>query len=356
MYFGAEVAGNMHLWRQKFPDGAPQQITFGSTQEEGVAPAPDGRSLITSVGMRHSAIWMHDAAGDRAISSEGYASAPRLSRDGTHVFYLLERGPVVPSSGTSGELRWVDLASGKTDSLLPGVSVIDYDISSDGRDVAYTASDSSGESQIWLAALDRRSPARQIARSADQVSFGASGELVFRLKEEKTNFLYRINKDGTGREQITATPSLVKLGVSPDGEWVGAVVALAPDESSEALDVPFETVAVPVHGGAVKRLCGRWCSASWSSDGRFFYVVLNESTVNVVNTPALSGITFAIPVPAGKMLPDLPAGGLRSPLEAAPPPGTKVISEGVVSPGLDPSTYAFQRTELRGNLFRIPLH
>ena len=97
MYFGARVGGSAHLWRQEFPDGTPEQITFGPTEEEGIALAPDGRSLITSVGTRRSAIWIHDAAGERAISSEGYALAPRLSRDGTRVFYLLARDLV--SSG-----------------------------------------------------------------------------------------------------------------------------------------------------------------------------------------------------------------------------------------------------------------
>ena len=50
MYFSAQVEGSSHLWRQKFPNGAPEQITFGPTEEEGVAVAPDGRSLVTSVG------------------------------------------------------------------------------------------------------------------------------------------------------------------------------------------------------------------------------------------------------------------------------------------------------------------
>ena len=88
MYFAAVVGGASHLWRQRFPDGAPEQITFGPFEEEGIAVAPDGRSLVTSIGMRRSAVWIHDAAGERAIVSEGYASAPRLSRDGTRVFYL----------------------------------------------------------------------------------------------------------------------------------------------------------------------------------------------------------------------------------------------------------------------------
>ncbi len=136
MYFGATVGGSSHLWRQKFPDGAPEQITFGPLEEEGIAMAPDGRSLVTSVGSRRSAIWIHDAAGERAISSEGYAAAPRLSRDATHVFYLLARDFVLSADGwvaSSSELRSVDLASGKTNSVLPGVSVTDYDVSRDEK-------------------------------------------------------------------------------------------------------------------------------------------------------------------------------------------------------------------------------
>ena len=91
--------GQSHLWRQKFPDGTPEQITFGPTEEEGIALAPDGRSLITSVGTHQSAIWIHDAAGERAISSEGYALAPRLSRDGTRVFYLFGATGVLGNGG-----------------------------------------------------------------------------------------------------------------------------------------------------------------------------------------------------------------------------------------------------------------
>ena len=72
MYFGVEVDGSHHLWRQRFPDGQPEQITSGPTEEDGVAVAPDGRSLITSIGMRQSAVWIHDARGDRPLSSQGY--------------------------------------------------------------------------------------------------------------------------------------------------------------------------------------------------------------------------------------------------------------------------------------------
>src|SRR4051812_27369122 len=72
MYFGAEVEGSHHLWRQRFPRGKPEQITSGPTQEDGLAVAPDGRSVITSVGIEQGAIWIHDAQGERLARSQGY--------------------------------------------------------------------------------------------------------------------------------------------------------------------------------------------------------------------------------------------------------------------------------------------
>ena len=71
MYFAATLEGSSHLWRQRFPDGPPEQMTFGPTEEDGIAVEPGGRSLITSVGVHESAIWIHDPAGERPLSSEG---------------------------------------------------------------------------------------------------------------------------------------------------------------------------------------------------------------------------------------------------------------------------------------------
>jgi serine/threonine protein kinase len=340
MYFGARVGGSAHLWRQKFPDGAPEQITFGPIEEEGIALAPDGRSLVTSAGNRRSAIWIHDAAGERAISSEGYALDPRLSRDGTRVFYLVARDLVTVSGGwvpSSAELRSMDLGSGKTDSVLPGVSVSGYDISRDEKDIVFTTPGSGGESQIWLASLDRRTPPRQIARGGDELSFGAGGDVIFRALQGTGNLLARIRKDGTEQERLTTAPILDKYGTSPDGEWV---IAVSLDTGEPA------TLAVPVHGGAPRKLCAAACSAVWSSDGRFFYVASAWGP----------GRTLAIPVPTGKSLPDFSASGIDPLAGVVSIPGARMIEHGSVSPGPDPSTYVFTKTDLQRNLFRIPLH
>ena len=352
MYFGATVGGSSHLWRQKFPDGAPEQITFGPLEEEGIAVAPDGQSLVTSVGTRRSAIWIHDAAGERPILSEGYAAAPRLSRNGARVFYLLVQGWVLSRFGwaaSSSELRSVDLASGKTNSVLPGVSVTDYDISHDEKEVAFTTGDGGGASEIWLASLDRRTPPRQIARAGDQVSFAADGHLVFRSLEENTNLVVRIKKDGMGRERITTAPVLDKNGVSPDGEWV---LVSSPGAGVDAVPA---TLAVPIRGGGPPRkICAPTCHAAWSSDGKFFYVSLDPSAA--ATSPGTPGKVLAIPVPAGKSLPELPVSGINLAAALTELPGARVIEHGSLSTGPDPSTFVFTKTDLQRNLFRIPLH
>lgn len=341
MYFGATIGSSSHLWRQKFPDGAPEQITFGPSGEEGIALAPDGRSLVTSVGTRRSALWIHDAGGERAISSEGYAVAPHLSRDGRRIFYLLARDLVLGGLGwvtSSGELRSVDLGSGMTERVLPGVSVADYDISRDEKEVAFTTAEDGGERNIWLAGLDHRSPPRRVAEAGDQVSFGADEDLIFRSLEERTNGLVRIKKDGRVRDRITTLPVLEKLTVSPDGK-----LALIFSPGTKA-DIGPAMLAVPIRGGAPQKICYLVCWSGWSPDGRFFYVGIP------------GGKAFLIPVPAGQSLPNLPATGVNSATSRAELPGAREIEHDLITPGPDPSVYLFTKTELQRNLFRIPLH
>ena len=102
IYVTSDAGGQFHIWRERPPDGEPEQVTFGPTEEEGIAMHPDGKSLVTSVGLEESSIWIHDPDGERQVSSEGYAIAPYLSPDGTKVYYLVRpRGPRAHSSAAS---------------------------------------------------------------------------------------------------------------------------------------------------------------------------------------------------------------------------------------------------------------
>ncbi len=329
MYFSALVGGSQHLWRQRFPDGTPEQITFGPTEQEGIAVAPDGRSLVTSLGILQSAVWIHDAGGNRSISSEGFAHDPQLSADGKRVYYLLRSH----SDSSANELYSVDLASGTIDRQLPGVTLTSYQISRDGEEIAYTKGKRGPDSEIWLASVDRRSPPRLVARAGDEVFFGAPGELIFRGVGEKQNFAFRIKEDGSGRRRAFNWTILDIFAVSPDGSWiVGSPSELSPNRLPD-------TFALPVDGGTPRKICTTLCAPRWSPDGRFFCVTM-------------AGKTLVLPIPPGRQLPDLPATGVNG----AKFPGQREIERADVSPGSDPSTYVFTETHLGRNLFRIPLH
>jgi hypothetical protein len=334
MYFAAIVNDRSHLWRERFPDGKPEQVSFGPTEEEGIAVAPDGKSLITAVGIRQSSVWSHDSSGDKPVSSDGFASSPVLSRDGQRVYYLLRQN--VDSSAR--ELRAVDQRSGKTDILLQDLAVVDYDNSHDERNVVFTTQPSARERQIWLASLDHSSSPRMIVQGGDSAFFGAEGEIIFRQLGEKSNSLSRIKLDGTHPGLATETPILGLKSVSRDGEW--AVVGFTGQDARGM-------AAVPIRGGPTRIVCTSFCETVWSADGKFFYVRLPPTRTSPERTMA-----FFLQIP--NSLPDLPAKGISS--DWTPPAGVKIVERAIMYPGPDPSTYVFTKTDLQRNLFRIPLH
>ena len=71
MYFTVDTwTAGFHVWRQRFPDGVPQQLTpSGASEEEGLAMLPDGKSFITTAGTQQSAIWLHDGPRHHAVAN-----------------------------------------------------------------------------------------------------------------------------------------------------------------------------------------------------------------------------------------------------------------------------------------------
>ena len=350
MYFAAEVRGEHHLWRQRFADGNPEQITFGPTHEEGLAMAPDGHSLITSIGTDQSALWIHDQRGDRLISSEGsvvslpgWSSSARFSADGKRLFYLMRReSPAAPA-----ELWRTDLESGNTELVLPGFSVVGYDVSADGQEVVFSTQASEEASQIWLAPWDRSSSPRLIgstgASSRFAPHFGPDGHVLFVMREGTRNYLARMKRDGSGRSKVVPDPiSGIYGGVSPDRRWV-AVSMPAQDVRTGAI------VAVPTNGGAPRRLCEGFRPVAWAPDGKFFYIGVTRSS------RSRPGETLAIPLRPGESLPDLPPSGIRDAADAAAFPGSRIIAGWEITPGADPSVFAYVKRTMHRNLFRIPL-
>jgi serine/threonine protein kinase/WD40 repeat protein len=352
MYFSANSTGSFHIWRQRFPSGAPEQITNGPFDEEGVALAPDGRSLLTSIGSRQSSIWLRDDRGEREVSREGYAFVPGFpnsgisqpfSRDGRSLVYLVRQGPVrfAGSGERAGELWRTDFNTGRSESLVPGVPVIGYDISHDGKWLAFAALDEHGTSHIWLASWDRQLRPRQLAPlEADSPHFGADDEILCRGTDGGANFIYRLT-NGRPPQKAVARAILFFLSVSPDGAWLVARVSDAGNPSQQT------TLAFPASDGLPVPVC-ETCELDWTPTGRSLIVRLN----GVGQRSA--GRTFVLGLVPGHALPQLPAHGIRSETDLAGLPISQTL-EGFVYPGATPSAYAFMRRTIVRNIYRVPL-
>jgi DNA-binding winged helix-turn-helix (wHTH) protein/Tol biopolymer transport system component len=343
MYFTATVDGESHIWRQHFPAGAPEQLTFGATQEDGLAVEPGGHALITSVGVHESAIWIHDRSGERPLSSEGEVSArlspPVFSRDGTVLYYLLRM-----EQAAGAELWRTTVDSGKSEAVFPGVPMLAFDVSADGKQVVYASAGPGGTTQLWLAPVDLGVPARKVGTpGARSPHFGAGGEILFLQMEGDANYLEQMSMDGSHRAKAIPDPILDLQSVSPGGRWVITSVPAISGKSFPAIE------AIPLDGGAVRRICAGFCKPRWSTDGKYLFVPVEEPSRTV------AGRSLAIPLGPGESLPDLPVGGIEPRADASVVRGAESVARGEVVPGRDPGQYAWVNTTVQRNLYRISL-
>lgn len=343
MYFSADAGGGFHIWRQRFPDGTPEQVTFGATEEEGIEFAPDGRSFVTSIGTRQSTLWIHDSRGDRQVTSDAYAFSPSFSSDAKFYYIVRAAGGL---HTIRGGLWVLDLASGARQRLLPDYLVEHYTVSRDGQRVVFVSAADTGRTGVWLATLDGRSAPHQLSGSEGlQAFFGASGDVIFAAQERDGTFIYRVKEDGSGLQKVIPQPVYFLYGVSPDGKYVAAWVNGSTEETANAVFV------YPVEGGTPIIVCGA-CGGrssespqflSWSPDGKFLYLHI------------WSQATYAVPLRAGRILPPLPVAGIRSAEDAA------ALSEATRFPvpgafaGPDPSVYAYSKLSAQRNIYRVPV-
>ena len=341
IYLTSKAGGLYHIWRQRFPDGQPQQFTFGLTEEEGVAMAPDGRSFVTAVGLQSASIWLHDAKGERQISLlEGNAAYPKFTPDGKKLCYRIVKAVprLVGTNRDPGEVWVTDLDSRRSEPLAPGFPVLDYHISPDSRQVVLEAPDAEGKPRLWLAPFDRRSPPRQIpdveGRSA---LFGPGGEIFFRRAEGPSSFVYRVPPDGTGPRKALEQPAFVLNGISPDGRWIEAWAPLPGKQPAAVQMFPL--------GGGAPMMIGSNTYLQWSSSGDCLWI-----TAGVVP----DGQTYIVPLSRGTILPPIPPGGFRSEQDIARLRGAHKLAA-IGAPGPSPDVYAFERRTVQRNLYRIPI-
>jgi DNA-binding winged helix-turn-helix (wHTH) protein/Tol biopolymer transport system component len=337
MYFTSEAGGLNHIWRQRFPDGQPQQVTSGLTEEEGIAMAPDGRSFVTALALENVSLWLHDAHGEQQISLEGNATEPKFTPDGKKLCYRIVRN--TPSFfqfiKAAGEVWVADLESGRSAPLASGFPVFAYDISPDGRQAILEAEDRSGKPQLWLASLDRGSAPRMIPNvEGRQPKFGSAGEIFFHGSD---GYVYRVHPDGTGMRKALEQPVVMFLAASPYANWLIAWARTTDNGLAAVYAFPLEK-GPPV----LIRSRVRW---QWSPDSRFLSLAL----------PFHENRTYIVSLPPGDVLPRIPAGGLQSEEDIARLPGAQRIGAQRAVPSPSPGVYAFSRNTTQRNLYRIPI-
>ena len=340
MYFTSNAGGTNHIWRQRFPDGQPEQITSGPTEEEGIAMAPDGRSFVTAVAVQNVSAWLHDPNGERQILLEGNTVNVRFTADGTKLFYKVvkQASSSWDHSEIPGELRLMDLETGRSKVVMPGFQALNYDLSLDGQQVVMEIADRDGTSRFWIAAFDRASLPRPIPGvEGKEPRFGRNGDILFRRTEGSSGFVYRVRPDGTGMQKVFEKPIFIFGGMSRDGRWIKAFTVSAGNEGPSWRALPLDGgPSVPI--GAYT-----W---HWSA---------NEDSVAISGAPLPAGRSYIVPLRSGQFLPLELQEGVRSEQQVAELPGARRIDAEMVVPGPSPNIYAFYRTKTQRNLYRIPL-
>jgi hypothetical protein len=204
---------DVDVLRQSFPDGTPEKITFGVTEEHGIHFAPDGRSFVTSIGTSQSTVWVHDSIGTRQLSSEGYAFRPTISPDGRKVSRVAEDG--------TGMEKMIE-----TSNILP------FDASPDGQLVIAQDTRQWGSLKVFprgqgapMVVCDRCSPPQGTDPKPPDMSWAPNGRFVY-LKFDGSTFAIplrpktmvpQIPRQGfRSKEQVAALPGARLVSEEPN--------------------------------------------------------------------------------------------------------------------------------------------
>ena len=355
MYFTVDTrTAGFHVWRQRFPDGTPQQLTpSGASEEEGLAMMPDGKSFITTSGTQQSEIWWHDDnTGEKQITSQGYSFLPTLSPDGKKVYYL--QRTTKAHSYFSGELWVSDVATGAAERLFRGLVLTHFSVSHDGKKVVFATEQGQAGSGIWIGWLDRTQAPRQLTFGGeDRAFFGRPGQILYQGTQIPSKIM-RISEDGSGQDVVSDLSIMQLQSVSPDARW--ALIGTTPPNGHG--DRNSVIMAVPLEGGAPITVC-ETCSVgfgtarssapllSWSLDGKWVYVSLRQF-------PFGSMKTAVIPIKPGTA-PPVFTNGFGSEADFARTPGSRLINQADVPTGMSSMQFVSTRRSAKANLFRIYL-
>jgi len=355
IYLTSDAGGRAnHIWRVKFPTGAPEQITSGPTGEAGVALAPDGKSFITSVGKAEGTVWFHDQNGDRQISGEGYADLPMFTDDGKTLFFVQRNLSKRTGAGTDTpaeelELMRADLGTGVKEQVMRmSDSLTDLDVSGDGTQIVYSVPGADHRSHIWVAPADHSSPPRQITpldQEDDAAHLLCNGNIVFRRHEQGQYFLYAMKPDGSDLHKLLPIPVDQFVAVSPNGDFVSVM--------AKGHDGKLSIQIHKLNDGSSRSICAA-CYPYWSRNGKRLYV----SFALVSRSESKQhGQTYVLLWNSAMPWKPLGATGTTTEQEVAKiaalvPEASKAE---FFEPGPSANVYAYSLRTIQRNLYRVPL-
>ena len=205
--------------------GAARQLTFDKKVSFGPTWLPGDAELLFAAGPSHAALRLWRTA----VASNG--SATLLGSLGDNV----SNPTAVQPRGSSGtrvvyERRTFDTNIWRFD--LSGESPVaptrvafssaddnDPQLSPDGKELLF-ASNRSGRHELWVSDADGRN-ARQLLRHGEGGGrWSADGAEIVYESPETGRHIAIVNRDGTGRQQITAIRDGVVPSFSRDGKWI----------------------------------------------------------------------------------------------------------------------------------------
>ena len=175
-----------------FPDGPARANYLRTNRRRWNSGGSEGASLITSVGVRENAIGSTPQTGSGNLSSEGEV-VDKLSPPS---FSCGRRSDLLLASAWAAK-RWRRIVahlggSGKSEAVFPGISMVAYDVSPDGKQVVYETVGSRWDfADCGWRPTDRNIPSSRVGNGgAMSSSFWRAGadSISNRLREMPTSW------------------------------------------------------------------------------------------------------------------------------------------------------------------------
>ena len=211
-----------------------------------------------------------------------------------------------------GELRIADLESGRSEPLVRGFQVLDYDISADGQQVVMWTMDREGKPRLWVARVRSELVARTDPEcgGSSLPDLGRTATSSFATWKGRPRLFTAFTRMAPDCGRRSHNLCSFMRAVSPDGRWISAWAPLPGNGTPASQAFPLG------RGSSSPNRRRSLLHLEWSLDGRSAF---------------LGG--YLIPLPPNEALPRIPAGGFHSEEEIAHLPGARKIDAQGVVPG-----------------------